>query len=477
MAGKVYGLAPRSVPRVETRFRRIVTPIPVPESLPILKTLLDCEPASMQGQPPVVWDRAEGFQVFDRWGNVWLDWSSGVLVTNAGHGRKEIRDAIAAQAQHGLLHSYCFPNEPRARLVKRLSDLANGAIARMRSAECGMRNEGRSTAPYRVFLLTTGAETTENAIKLARTYGQKVGGPRKIGLVSFDKAFHGRTLGAQQIGGIPALKDWIGNLDPDFHQVPFPDGFRTTDTSFGLFLETLARKGVGPDRIAGVITETYQGGGADFAPPEYMQALAAWCREHDILLILDEVQAAFGRTGTFWGFEHYGVAPDLLCCGKGITSSLPLGCVIGRSDVMGLYGPGEMTSTHSGNPVCCAAALASLDLIEREGLVENARAMGELLHVELNRLKARFPRHIGAIHGKGLVAGVLIVKPGTKDPDGDLAFDIVRRSVEKGLLFFSPVGFGGATVKVSPPLCITADAVREGAQVLGEAMEEAIRGA
>jgi len=483
VAGKVYSLEPRDVPRVNTRFRRIVTKIPVPESLPILRTLQECEPVSMQGQPPVVWDRAEGFQVHDRWGNMWLDWSSGVLVTNAGHSHPAIVDAIVDQAEHGLLHSYCFPNEPRAKLAKRLSDLANGAIARMRreadrpvpSNQSNQSNESNeSNRSYRVFLLTTGAETTENAIKLARTYGRKVGGPKKIAVVAFEKAFHGRTLGAQQIGGIPALKDWIGNLDPDFVQVPFPDGFRTPDTSFDLFLRTLKEQGFGPERVAGVITETYQGGGADFAPREYMQALAAWCREHDVLLMLDEVQAAFGRTGTYWGFEHYGVAPDIICCGKGITSCLPLGCVIGRDDVMGLYGPGEMTSTHSGNPVCCAAALANLDAIERDGLVDNARAMGELLHAELNRLKERFPDRIGAVHGKGLVAGVMLVKPGTKDPDGELAFETVRRSVEKGLLFFSPVGFGGATVKVAPPLCITADAVREGAEVLGEAMAEAI---
>ena len=471
MAGRTYSLEPRAVPRVETRFRRIVTKIPVPESLPILKTLHDCEPVSMQGQPPVVWDRAEGFQVYDRWGNMWLDWSSGVLVTNAGHGHREMIEAIVRQAHHGLLHSYCFPNEPRAQLVRKLADLANAAVQRI------AHSSHPSHPSYRVFLLTTGAETTENAIKLARTYGRKVGGPWKIGIVSFDKAFHGRTLGAQQIGGIPALKDWIVNLDPDFHQVPFPDGFRTTDTSFDLFLRTLKEKGVGPERIAGVITETYQGGGADFAPKEYMRDLAAWCHEHDILLMLDEVQAAFGRTGTFWGFEHYGVVPDLICCGKGITSSLPLGAVIGREDVLNLYGPGEMTSTHSGNPVCCAAALASLDIIEREGLVENARVMGDLLHAELAKLQARFPKQVGAVHGKGLVAGVLMVKPGAKNPDGDLAWDIVRRSVEKGLLFFSPVGFGGGTVKIAPPLCITAEAVREGAAVLGEAAAEAIRAA
>jgi len=474
VAGRVYSLEPKEVPRVETPFRRIVTKIPVPESIPLLKTLHECEPVSMQGQPPVVWDRAEGFQVYDRWGNVWLDWSSGVLVTNAGHGREEIIGAIAGQAQYGLLHSYCFANEPRVRLVERIARLANDAARHLVGQSPAQALPGGRPA-YKVFLVTTGSETTENAIKLARTYGQKVGGRRKIGIVSFERAFHGRTLGAQQLGGSPALKEWIVNLDPDFHQVPFPDGFRTTDTGFGLFLRTLEAKGVGPDRVAGVITETYQGGGADFAPAEYMQALAAWCREHDILLMMDEVQAGFGRTGTFWGFEHYGIVPDIICCGKGITSSLPLGCVIGREDVMGLYGPGEMTSTHSGNPVCCSAALASLEVIEREGLVENARVVGEVLHGELAGLRKRFAERIGAVHGKGLVAGMMIVQPGTTEPDGDLAFAIVGRAVEKGLLFFAPVGPGGGTVKVAPPLCITAEAVRDGAQALGEAIAESLR--
>lgn len=456
MAGKVYPLEPVDVPRVATPYRRIVTPIPVPESVPILEALHRAEPRSMQGQPPVVWDRAEGCQVYDRWGNMWLDWSSGVLVTNAGHGRREMVEAIVEQAQHGLLHSYCFANEPRARLVQKLTELTPEPL-------------------NGVFLLTTGSETTECAFKLARTHGRQVGGPRKIGMVSFERAFHGRTLGAQMIGGIPSLKDWIVNLDPDCHVVPYPDGFRTPDTSFDLFLRTLADKGVGPERIAGVITETYQGGGADFMPTGYAQALREWCTEHDVLLIFDEVQAGFGRTGTFWGFEHYGIVPDLICCGKGITSGLPLGAVIGREDVMGLYGPGEMTSTHSGNPICCAAALASIELIEKEGLVENARVVGEVLHDELAKLGERFAAHIGAIHGKGLVAAIQMVKePGTTEPDAELASDIVLRAVQKGLMFFAPVGFGGATVKIAPPLCITADAIRDGAQALAEAMAESI---
>ena len=136
-------------------------------------------------------------------------------------------------------------------------------------------------------------------------------------------------------------------------QVPFPDGFRCPDTSFDVFLQALADQGVTPDRVAGVMSETYQGGNASFMPAEYAQKLRRWCDQHGALLIFDEVQAGFGRTGTYWGFEHYGVTPDLICCGKGISSGLPISAVIGRPDVMDLYPPGAMTSTHTGQSRLC----------------------------------------------------------------------------------------------------------------------------
>ena len=300
----------------------------------MLERLRQFEPASMSGQPLVVWDRAEGIQVFDRWGNMWLDWSCGVLVTNAGHNHPKIRQAILDQVNHGLLHNYCFPSEVRAQLVEQLAAVAPEGLKK-------------------VFLLTTGAEACECAIKLARTWGRKVAGDRKITVVTFHNAFHGRTLGAQMAGGIPALKDWIVNLDRNIVQVPFPDGFRGPDTSFEGFLRALEAQGVKPEMVAGVMTETYQGGNASFAPPEYIQKLRAWCDQHQALLMFDEVQAGFGRTGKFWGFEHYGVVPDLICCGKGISSGLPISAVIGRPQIMDLYPPGSMTSTHTGNPVCC----------------------------------------------------------------------------------------------------------------------------
>jgi 4-aminobutyrate aminotransferase / (S)-3-amino-2-methylpropionate transaminase / 5-aminovalerate transaminase len=453
--GAPFPQTPRVVPRVETRYRRIVTDLPVPESIPLLESLHSHEIRAMQGQPPVVWDHAEGFQVYDKWGNCWIDWSSGVLITNAGHGRKEIADAIAAQAQHHLLTNYCFPHESRARLVEKLTLLTPEPLKK-------------------IFLVTTGSETVEFAVKLSRMHGAKVGGPGKNVLVSYEKAFHGRTLGAQQLGGIPALKEWIGNLDPGFVQVPFPDGYWNEDTSFDLFEKTLSAQGVTPQQVCGVIMETYQGGTAAFAPVPYIQALRRWCDQHDVVLTFDEVQAGFGRCGTMWGFEHYGVVPDLTTWGKGISSSLPIAAVVGRPDIMDLPDPGSASSTHTGNPICCAAALANVDLLLKEDLPGNSRRVGAVLHDRLRAMQRRFQKVIPFIGGHGLVAGIACVKPGTKTPDGDLAKEVVWRCVEKGLLMFAPVGPGGCTVKISPPLVLTEDAARESCAVLEEAFAEVL---
>ncbi len=448
-------LTPREVPPVDTQYRRIATRIPVPESIPILEALRRFEPRSMGGQPPVLWDRADGVQVYDRWGNCWLDWSSGVLVTNAGHNHPKIRQALLDQVNHGLVHNYCFPSEVRARLTEALARVAPEGLEK-------------------VFLLTTGSEAIECAIKLARTWGRNLA-EEKIAIVSFENAFHGRTLGSQMAGGVPALKEWIVNLDPDLVQVPFPDGFRCPDTRFDLFLKSLDRQGMTPNRVAAVMTETYQGGNASFAPPEYIQKLRAWCDEHGALLIFDEVQAGFGRTGTYWGFEHYGVAPDLIVCGKGISSGMPLSAVIGRNEILDLYPPGSMTSTHTGNPLCAVASLANLEVIEEENLVERARRLGELLQPELRRVGERFGEHVGAVHGKGLVASLHMVKPGGIEPDKERATRIVWRCVEKGLMLFAPVGYAGASVKLSPPLVIEEEPLREGIAVLEEAMEEVLQ--
>jgi 4-aminobutyrate aminotransferase-like enzyme len=452
--GKEFSITPCNVPRVETKYRRIVTPLPHPDSLATLEKLRRFEPQSMRGQPPVVWDRAEDIFVYDKHGNRWLDWSSGVLVTNAGHGPREIREAIVAQVHRGLLHNYVFPSEARAELTAYLASLAPEGLKK-------------------VFLLTTGSEATECAIKLARAHGIQVGGREKIGIVGFERGFHGRTLGSQQAGGMAGQKSWIVNLDSAILNAPFPDGYWQADTRFETLLETIARAGMKPKDIAGVMMETYQGVGPDFAPVDYVHQLAAWCRQHDVVLIFDEVQAGFGRTGKFWGFEHYGVTPDLICCGKGISSSLPLSAVIGRAEIMDQFPPGSMTSTHTGNPVCCAAALANLRKIVGDKLTEHAARLGPVLLTGLEVIQSRHPDIIGQVTARGLVAGLQTVKPGTREPWHDLAHNIVERCYRKGLLMFCPVGAWGQTVKIAPPLTIPQDALEEGLAVLSESADEA----
>jgi 4-aminobutyrate aminotransferase/(S)-3-amino-2-methylpropionate transaminase len=449
-----YDFTPRPVRPVKTPFRTIQTAIPAPGSLPVLKRLYRGEPLAMRGQPPILWQRAEGFQVHDGFGNTWVDWSSGVLIANAGHANERIRRAIAAQVEKHLLSNYCFPNTERADLVDAL--------------------RAQLPAPLdKIFLLTTGSEAIECTIKLARAWGLRQRGRDKHVIVSFDKAFHGRTLGAQQAGGIPALKDWIVNLDPGFVQLPFPDGFWTKDTSFEQFERGLHERGIEPDRVAAVLTETYQGGSAAFAPPLYMQQVREWCTRHRALLICDEVQAGFGRTGRMWGFEHYGIVPDLTTFGKGISSSLPISAVAGRAEILDQFPPGSMTSTHTGNPVCCAAALASLQEILERRLVQNAAEMGDSLHRSLRVLQSADAR-IGAVLGKGLVAGFICVRPETGEPDGELAWDIARRTIEQGVLLFSPVGYRGSTVKIAPPLCITKEALEDSLAGFGAAVGEAL---
>jgi 4-aminobutyrate aminotransferase-like enzyme len=260
------------------------------------------------------------------------------------------------------------------------------------------------------------------------------------------------------------------NLDPAIVNVPFPDGYWQEDTSFDTFLFAIARAGLKPEEMAGVMMESYQGVGPDFAPVEYVRRLDEWRRQHGVVLIFDEVQAGFGRTGKFWGFEHYGVTPDLICCGKGISSSLPISAVIGRSEIMDQFGPGSMTSTHTGNPVCSAAALASVRKIVNENLTGNAARLEPVLLEGLKRIQRRRPEVVGRVTARGLVAGLQMTKPGRKEPDADLAHAIVERCFHRGLLLFAPVGAWGQTVKIAPPLTTNEEALQEGLGVLEEAV-------
>lgn len=451
--GDAYPITPVKVDPISTKYRTIKTAIPHPESVKVLEKLRNVEPLCMEGQPPILWDRAEGASVYDAWGNRWIDFSSGVLITNAGHGRKEMIDAIVAQAKHGLLTSYCFPHFARAELT-------------------GLLQKQAPRPDDKVMLLSTGSEADELCIKLSRERGRKLGKKNPV-FVTFSNAFHGRTMGSQLAGGIASLKEWIGYPDEHFVQVPFPDGVRCKpeENDFAAFEKALKAQKIDPERVCGVLSETYQGGNSSFAPPAYMQALRKWCDRYQAVLTMDEVQAGFGRTGKFWAFEHYGIQPDLIACGKGISGSLPLSAVIGRKELMDQFGPGSMTSTHSGNPVCCAAAVASLKLIVGEKLAERAAKVGEIMQQRAAEIQKRYKCVILAHHGKGLVASLQCVKQDGTEPDARLAWEVIGRAVQTGVMMFGPVGFGGASVKLAPPLTIDEAAIREAMDVLDQAFE------
>jgi 4-aminobutyrate aminotransferase/(S)-3-amino-2-methylpropionate transaminase len=455
MHKRKYPLVPVPVQPVKTRFRRIVTPLPVPESVPVFERLECFEPSAMQGQPPVLIDRAEGASVFDRWGNTWLDWSSGVLISNAGNSNPAVVDALRGMLDRPLLSTYVFAHEKRAELVELLA--------------------GICPAPgYKVFLLSTGSEAVENTIKLAKTYGMQKGGPGRRTIVSFQNAFHGRTMGAQLAGGMAGQKKWLGPLDASFVQVPFPDGYKNPDTRFELFLETIAALGVRPGQVCAVLTESFQGVGPDFFPVEYAKSLENWCRENDVLLVMDEVQAGFGRTGTWFAFENYGITPDLIACGKGISGSLPLSAVIGRPDVMELYPPGSMTSTHSGSPLPVASAVASIRALQEGSFFSNAHALDPVLRDGLCAIQERHRSRVGCVQSRGLVAGIQIVVEETRTPDPETALAINLRCFQKGLLMFAPVGIAGECIKIAPPLDIAREALEDGLDALGEAVDEVL---
>jgi 4-aminobutyrate aminotransferase / (S)-3-amino-2-methylpropionate transaminase / 5-aminovalerate transaminase len=221
--------------------------------------------------------------------------------------------------------------------------------------------------------------------------------------------------------------------------------------------------------VAAVITETFQGPTVVFLPPDYVQALRKWTAENQALLIFDEMQAAFGRMGTWFGFEYYGVEPDLICLGKGMTSSLPMSAVAGRGKILDRPDHGQMSSTHTGNPLCCAAAVANIHAIKADRLLENVRVLEPVALENFRRLKTRFPNHVGAINGKGLVWAVYLLDPASKQLNVELAKRVVTRCMELGLLMLQT---GRGTLKIAPPLCISREAFTEGLNVIHQVMEE-----
>ena len=432
------------------------------------------EPRSMSEHVPIVWKRGERCFIEDVDGNVFLDMTSGVLVANAGHSHPRLVAAMKDQVGK-VVNSYDFVNEYRPELAKKLVEITPDNLDK-------------------AFILTTGSEATESAMKLARLYtGRKE-------IISFQGGFHGRTFGAMSAGGkrSGAATKGFGPFVPGFYQAPFPNAYRPVfgEMTLSCDLEKYPRPWVRKSQslqtgktpycldyldwfvetetegdIAAVIVESYQGGAGSIIPPvEWMQGLSAWCQEHGIVFIADEVQASFGRTGKMFCFEHYGIKPNLVCMGKGISSSVPVAALVGESAIMDTLGPGTMSSTHGGNALSSRIALENIRIVEDEKLAENAAAMGEIMKTRFAEFKEKYAC-LGDARGMGLAWGLEIIDTAdvkTKTPDADTTKAIIRSAWERGLLLIAPVGHYGNVLRLAPPLVITAEELNQAIDILDE---------
>ncbi|OGO28979.1 MAG: aminotransferase class III [Chloroflexi bacterium RBG_16_52_11] len=454
MAGYVFSRIPLTVSQVKTSHREIKTSIPAPGTQEILNRLDAHESRSMHGQLPIVWHRAKDFNIYDMAGNCWIDFTSTIFVANVGHSNHRVISALKKALDQPLMSCYAYSNENRAEYHEKLVAFAG--------------------APFeKAFLLSAGTEATEAALKLMRMHGQKIG-KRRRGVICIEGNWHGRTLGAQMMSSNLAQRDWIGYQDADIHHIPFPYPWLVDEDNAAEFLvkglKRLSDQGIDLKQdVCGFMLETFQGWGAIFYPVAFVKAIKVVCRENNILLAFDEMQAGFARTGKAFGYQHYGVTPDLICCGKGMGGGVPLSGVLGRAEIMDLPDVGNMSSTHSANPLVCAAGLAVLAEIEERNLIDETARKGELLFTALHGLQSKFPERINRILGKGLIAAVLFKVPNTGEPDGVFTSKVAERCMQKGLLV---VHTGRESIKIGPPLTITDAALLEGIEVLGEAITE-----
>tara|TARA_B100001564_G_scaffold84240_1_gene68083 strand:- start:31537 stop:32919 length:1383 start_codon:yes stop_codon:yes gene_type:complete len=457
MSGFNFNHKPIKVPQVNSKFRKIVTDIPVPEDLEILKNAYKLESRSMHGQLPIVWSKAEDFQIYDAHGNCWLDFTSTIFVSNAGHGNRRILDAVKRVIDKPLIHSYTYLTKERNDYLKLLIEKTPEQFEK-------------------AFLLSAGTEATECALKLMREKGIK-DGKRKGGIVCIEGNWHGRTLGAQMMSWNPQQKDWIGYHDPNIYHIPFPypwddEAMSKPEKFFEDSIKNLCEsKNLDPEKdICGFMLETFQGWGSIFYPKAFVKAISNYGKRNGILLTFDEMQSGFGRTGELFGYMHYDVEPDLICCGKGASSGFPLSLVLGSAEVLDIPEIGSMSSTHSANPIVCAAGKANLECLFDDGLLDNSKMLGEVFIDNLNRIKQRFRNHISDVQGKGLI-GALIFNDENRTPLISICDEVSELCLQRGLLV---VHTGRESIKLAPPLSITEEAMLEGINVLEQSIYDVI---
>jgi 4-aminobutyrate aminotransferase/(S)-3-amino-2-methylpropionate transaminase len=434
--------------------RKLVTEIPGPRSRELWVRRERAVPGAVFNTVPVFVERASGGIVEDVDGNRLIDFGAGLAVLNTGNAAPAVVNAVREQAER-YTHT-CFHvtlNEPYVALAERLNEITPGDHEK------------------RTMLVNSGAEAVENAVKLARY------ATGRSAVVTFDHAFHGRTLMALSLTAkVSPYKQGFGPFAPEVYRLPFAYPYRCPTgqppercgpTCVDLVIGEMEHH-IGAENIAAVVVEPVQGEGGFIVPaPEFLPALAEFCRSHGILLVVDEVQTGFGRTGRWFGIEHAGVVPDILLTAKALGGGLPLGAVTARADLMDAVHVGGLGGTFGGNPLACAAALAVIDTIESEGLVSRSARLGERLLSALRELAGRVEL-IGDVRGLGsMVAMELVEDRGTKKPAKAAATRVIEECYRRGLIVLKAGTFDNV-VRLLPPLSTEDSLVDEGLGLLQE---------
>jgi len=396
-------------------------------------------------------ERAANAELWDVEGRRYIDFASGISVLNTGHVHPKVKEAIAQQLEK-LTHS-CFqvtPYESYIALAERLNALAPGS------------------GPKKTIFLTTGAEAVENAIKIARFH------TRRSAVIAFSGGFHGRTLACISLTGkVQPYKAGFGPMLPEIYHLPFPMPYHGVTVEDSLTaLEQLFKADVDPARVAAIIIEPVLGeGGFYVAPAELLRRLRAVCDSHGIVLIADEIQSGFGRTGRMFAIEHADVVPDLITIAKSVAGGVPLSAVTGKAEIMDAPGPGGLGGTFAGSPLACAAGLAVLEVMRDEQLLERAQDIGRFMVSRLKGLAVRFPC-VGEVRGVGAMVALELVKNGRADaPDAELTRALVQAAGRQGLIILS-CGIYANVIRFLAPLTIPDALLKEGFRLFEAALDE-----
>jgi 4-aminobutyrate aminotransferase/(S)-3-amino-2-methylpropionate transaminase len=436
-----------------TRTIELRTAIPGPRSREIIerKQRVIAEPLSLTF--PVVIAEGRGARLTDVDGNTFIDFTGGVGCLNVGHAHPRVVAAISEQAERYHHTDFTIvPYEPYVELAERLTELTPIA--------------GEKRAAF----FNAGTEAVENAIKFARSY------TKRPAVIAFEGAFHGRTLLSMSLTSkTHPYKAGLGPFSPEVYRVPFAQEYRGPSAAEALAaLERALVTTVAAETVAAIVIEPVQGeGGFVVAPREFMEGVRRICDDNGIVLVVDEVQTGYGRTGKMFAIEHYGVEPDLMTVAKSIAGGLPLSGVIGRAEIMDAPGDSAIGGTYVGNPVAQAAALAVLDVFEEEQLCDRAAAIGETMRARMDAWQERWEA-IGDVRGLGaMLALELVHDPGTKDPAPELASKVVEAAAERGLLLLKS-GIYSNCIRVLTPLVVTDAELDEALGVWEAALETAL---